>query len=161
MPPYTPDLTKVSAGIPQLPKGDYEFSISEVKLFKRDRTEPDNTVTKLYGPQINLVVARSDDNPEFLGKTIPQSLYLNNEKTWGIAKRLVMAAYGYAINDEDAFNKKFKDADWTCNPETDTLGDIWTGMAGKRVAATADLVPQKGERAKEGALNQQFNWRPI
>lgn len=158
--PYTPDLTKVQAGIPQLPKGDYEFSITEGKLFKRERTEDDNSVTKLHGVQYNLVVTRSED-PQYMGKTIPFQIYLHSDKAFSIVKQFLLAAYGFPLNEQDAFNKKFEGADWEVNPETDHVGDVWTGVVGGRIAATADLVPQKGPRAKEGQLNQQFNWRPI
>lgn len=160
-PDYAPDLTKVQAGVPKLPKGDYEFSVSDVKLFSRDRTEDDQSVTKLFGVQYNLVVQRADGNEEYMGKTIPFQVYLHSDKAFGIVKRFVMAAYGFALNDENAFNDKFKKADWKADPETQHLGDIWKGIQGTRIAATADVVPQKGPKAKEGETNQQFNWRPI
>ena len=157
--PYSPDLTKVSAGIIQLPKGDYEFAVSDGKPFKRERKEKDNSTTELFGVQYNLVVTRSDE-PEYMGKTIPFQVYLHSDKAFGIVKRFVMACLGFPVNEENEFNEKYKDADWSANPD-EPLGGIWKDVVGTKVAATADLVPQKGERAREGQLNQQFNWRPI
>lgn len=153
---YNPNLTTASAGILMLQKGDYELKISQPKTFKRQKVE--NGETKdIYGVQYSLTVENGDDQ-NVIGKNIPLSLYMHSEAAFGINKRFVMAALGFALDDEESFNEKYADADWGIDPDSGELGDIWTQVAGNRVACTADIVPDKRDRSRQ---QQQFSWRPI
>lgn len=152
---YTPDLTKATAGIKLLPKGDYEFKIGEPKLFSRQRNENDGSQTEVFGVSYGLTVVAGDQE---VGTSIPMQLYMHTEKTAGMNKRFVMAALGYSLDDEPKFNEDFVDADWSVDTEENEIGEIWKRLAGQRVAATADIVPNKQNPNQQ---NQQFNWRPI
>lgn len=159
MPRYTPNLTKVQAGIVMLPKGDFEFAVKEAKTFARVSTDPETQEQKdVYGIQYNLeVVGGSEDT--YNGKIIPLQIYAHaGDVALGIGKRFVMAALGFAINDEDNFNEKYSDGDWGFDTEAQELGDMWTSVVGTRVAASTD---QKVDRRDSTRKNQVFNWRPI
>lgn len=159
MPRYTPDLTKVQAGIPLLPKGDFEFAVKEAKTFSRQSTDQTTQETKdVYGLQYNLqVMSGSDDS--FVGKIIPLQIYAHaGDAALSIGKRFVMAALGFALNDETNFNAKYADGDWGFDTEEQTLGDMWASVVGTRVAASTDQKPDKRDTSR---MNQVFNWRPI
>jgi len=159
MPRYNPDLTRVQAGIPLLPKGDFEFSVNEGKTFSRQSTDPATQETKdVYGIQYNLqVMSGSDDS--FIGKIIPLQIYAHaGDAALSIGKRFVMAALGFALNDEANFNEKYADGDWNFDTEDQILGDMWSSVIGTRVAASTD---QKVDKRDHTRMNQVFNWRPI
>lgn len=159
MPRYTPDLTKVQAGIVMLPKGDFEFAVKEAKTFSRTSTDTVTQESKdVYGIQYNLeVVSGSDDS--FIGKVIPLQIYAHaGDAALGIGKRFVMAALGFALNDEANFNEKYADGDWSFDTEAQELGNMWSSVVGTRVAASTDQKPDKRDTTR---MNQQFNWRPI
>lgn len=160
MPTYKPDLSKVQLGFVQLPKDDYEFAVGEPKTFSRDRTEKDQSITKVFGIQYPIVVkeAASDENKQFIGRTLMQSLYFHTEKTESVNFAFAMACYGFGANEVDAFREKFADADFSVDTDTGDVGSFWKGIAGTRVSATADLKPRADDPSKN---NQQFAWRPI
>jgi hypothetical protein len=152
-------MTKVTAGIVLLPKGDFEFAVKECKTFSRQSTDPNTQETKdVYGVQYNLeVVGGSDDS--FVGKTIPLQIYMHaGDAALSIGKRFIMASLGFALNAEAEFNEKYADADWSVDPEENFAGDIWQSVVGTRVAATTDQKPDKRDSSR---MNQVFNWRPI
>lgn len=159
MPRYTPDLTKVQAGMVMLPKGDFEFAVKEVKTFQRTSKDQNTQEEKeVYGIQYNLEVAGGSDE-SFVGKTIPLMIYAHaGDVALGIGKRFVMASLGFSINDEAAFNEKYADGDWSFDTEAQEVGDMWSSVVGTRVAATTD---QKADKRDSTRMNQQFNWRPI
>lgn len=165
MPKYTPDLAKVQVGFLQLPKGDYEFSVNEVKDFARKRKEKDKATGQeievdIYGITytLGIVSAEAEEGKPFVGRTLPLSLYMHTDKTEGVNFSFAMAALGFPINEVEAFKEKYSDADFSLDTDNHEIGDFWKGIVGTRVAATADLKPQKDDTSK---MNQQFSWRPV
>jgi hypothetical protein len=158
---YAPDLTKATAGIPQL-IGDFEFKVNDVKTFKRTTTDPATQENKdVYGIQYALQVTEADeDNQKLLGKTIPLQLYMHVETTEGLNKRFIMAALGFPMNEEDDFNTKYAGADWNYNPDEGTIPEnaIWKQVVGTRIRATCTIKPDKKDPSRK---NQQFDWKPF
>jgi hypothetical protein len=155
MPRYTADLSKANAGYVLLEKGDYEFTVGEPKTFYRSGTnQQTGEATESYGIQYPLTVVGGDQD----GKNLNIQLYLHTDKSFGMAKKFVMAALGYSLDREKEFNADFEGADWSFDTDTQEVGDIWTKAAGTRLAATADIVNDKRNPERQ---NQQFNWRPI
>jgi hypothetical protein len=162
---YAPDLSKASAGIPQL-TGDFEFAIKDAKQFYR---KGEDRVTKeekeIYGVQYALQITKAEENEKLLGKTIPLQLYFHTEGTEGINKRFVMAALGYALNDEDNFNEKYENANWSFitgdAPEANGKlpeDSVWQQVVGGRVRATCGMKADKNDPSRQ---NQQFDWKPF
>lgn len=155
MPRYNPNLTTAQAGILILPKGDYEFGISDPKLFSRKSAGEGGVERHVFGVQYNLVVKTTG---EYEGKTIPLQLYMHTENSFGMNKQFVMAALGSSINQEDEFNEKYADADWSIDTDENEMGDIWKNVGGNMISATADIVPDKRDVERK---QQRWSWRPV
>lgn len=136
---YEADLTKVSAGIPVFPKGDYEFTVGTPKAFKRKGKKGEN-----WGVGLNVTcVEVLDGDPAYKGKKSYISLFMHSEGAQGFSKQTVMALYGYTTdpkseNNEQAFNEKFAGEDWSYDPESGKCGDIYKNLEGKRFQCPLD-----------------------
>lgn len=162
---YAPNLTKATAGIPLLDKDDVEFNIGDVKTFFRTKTDPQSQENSdVFGVQYAITLVKTAGaNEKYIGKTFPLQLYMHSENAFGIVKRFVMAALGFSLDDEEKFNEKYADADWSYgepDKEGNTVpdGSIWNQLKGSRVAATTDIVPN---RQRPDQKNQRYDWRPI
>jgi hypothetical protein len=152
---YEPDLTKVQSSIPIFPKGTYEYSVGEPKAFGGTNRKGDPKLGVRYSVRCEEV---HDGDQKFKGKRTIVSLYVHTEDAQGMAKRFILAALGYAVNEqgEKEFDAEYKGRDWSIDPETGAVGDVWREPTGKRVLSDCDI--QAGD---EGAQFQAFSWRPL
>jgi hypothetical protein len=174
MPRYEPDLTQVTANIEVLPKGDYEFSISEPKSFekaKKDREGneiPDQkSVGIRYPIKVENVLSEGLD-PNLVGKRQFASVYIHNEGGMQFAKRFLMSALGYGGNSsseraeaERAFNEAYRGRDWSVDPESGAVGDVWREAVGQRIVGSLNIqVQTMGQNV--GEMQQTFDgWRTV
>lgn len=160
---YAPNLTTASAGIPQL-IGDFEFKVNDVKTFFRTTTDAATQENKdVYGVQFSLQITKTEEeeSEKLVGKTIPLQLYYHTEGADGINKRFMMAALGFALNDEDNFNEKYSTANWSYgDPKENQIPEdsMWKQVVGTRVKASCSIKPDKRDSTRK---NQQFDWKPF
>jgi hypothetical protein len=153
MPRFEPDPSKVSATIDILEKDDYEFIIGDPKAFQK--VDGQGTITN-YGVRYPVTVAEGTSK----GKKQFQTCYQHTEGAQGFSKQFIMAAYGYPVTPagEKDFDNDFAGKDWSFDTDTGACGEVWRGIAGKRVIGSADVVPNN----RTGDPMQQFNsWRSI
>ena len=151
---YNPNVIGSNAAILLLPKSDQRFIVGEPKTFARKKVE-DGIEKDIFGVSYGLRVKGGD----YADKTIPLQFYMHTEGGLGMAKQFVMAACGFEITPEAEaeFNSVYADADWSLDPETGELGDMWRKPAGSLVDASVD---QKANRNNPAQMNQTFKWRP-
>lgn len=154
MPRFDVNLSSVSAQGVILDKGDYTFTVADAKPFARKKA---STGEDIYGVRYTLQVTDGPDGT--VGKTIPVSFYLHTDGARAMAKRFIMAVYGFTIDSEDEFNSSYGDYDWGGDTEGE-LGEGWTGIIGSSVAATVDVQPNKNPNTGAVRDQNQFSWRP-
>jgi len=154
MPRFTPNLSNVSAGIPLLDRGEYEFLVGESKPFIRV-TEKDGVAKTLWGVVTSLKVTSEG---AFKDKTIPWQMFMHTDASQPMIKQFLMAVYGFNKNNEADFNVKFNEDDYIVDTEDNILGDVWTGIAGKYVRAN---VVQKANKLDATQMQNQFSWFPF
>ena len=154
---FTPNLSAVTAGIPLLDKGQYAFSIGEMKPFSRVSNRDGIDVT-VWGVRTSIKVTEGDSN---IGDTIPVSLYLHTEESEKMSKQFLLAAYGKNASnrsDEADFNSQFtNEDDWVVDDETGELGDVWKGCQGKLIRANVTQTINKRDQSQQN----QFRWLPF
>ena len=164
MPRFTPAVANEVAGIPLLPRGEYAFSIGELKPFTRPKQNPDGTSTNMWGLQTSIKItdADSDEGKVFVGKTLPFSLYMHG-KSGSMNKQFAMAAVGYTLKQEAEFNEAFPDDEdgenWHVDTDENSIGTAWKELIGKSVRANVTQRPNKQD--PNGALQNQFGWMPF
>lgn len=144
-------------GIPVLPKGDYIFEVGEGKPFEDKRTDEATGEEKVSaGVRYSLEIVEGED---YVGKSIPLSVYVHSEAAYGMTKQFVAACLGYTVKTEGEFNEKYADEEmWLVDPENNVLGDIWKKLQGARVAAA--VTKKLNDKSPSGEQNQ-FRWKPI
>lgn len=152
MPPFEFDPTKVAAVLTIFSKGEYEFLIGEPRSFQREAGEDKHLSVGIRFP----VQAETDGKK---GRQL-YSLYLHSENASGFAKRFLMAALGYNLNDagERKFDDDVKGSDWGYNPEVGSCGDMWREVTGHRAIGEVDI--QSNEKTGE-PMQKWLGWRPI
>lgn len=151
---FVPNLSGVSAGIPVLENGDFEFVIGEVKAFSKP-SQKDGIDVLTYGIRTSLKVV---EGASHVGKTVPFTMYLHSEEAQPMVKQFLMAAYGYGRNTEAEFNEKFaSEDDWFVDLETTEIGEVYKGLTGQRVLAN---VRQRPSKQDPNIMQNQFTWAP-
>ena len=163
MPRYEHDPSKVTTTLQVLPKGDYEFIIKGIKSFVRTASAGHQS----YGVRYSLEVAEGLAK----GKRAVVSSYLHSEGGEQMAKQILIAAYGFQVNDagEREFDEAVAGGDWSINPDDQSIGDAYKEMIGKRVANDLDVEMQHskfigGSPDTDSPMveRQVFGtWRPI
>ncbi len=153
MPRFEPDPSKVSATIDILDKDDYELIIGEPKAFASKNE--DGTIRN-HGVRFGVTVAEgpSKDKKQF------NTCYQHTPGSEGFSKQFVMAAYGYDVtpSGEREFDRDFAGKDWGYDTDTGTCGEVWQGMANRRVVGSADI----GTNPTTKEPTQQWKgWRPL
>jgi hypothetical protein len=155
---FSPNLSEVTAGIPLLDKGEYEFSIGEMKPFTRTK-DKEGIDVEIYGVRTSIKVL--EGSASNIGATIPMSFYLHSDESARIAKQFPAAANGFNVNvagQEAQFNEMFPDEDdWSGDPETGELGDAWKSCQGKRIRANVTQTLNKLTQD----LQNQYRWLPF
>lgn len=151
MPVYNPDLTKVTTSFEVLPKDEYEFVIGEAKPFLRQNRKGEDS----YGVRYSLKPARED----LAKKRIqPYSCYMQSEGGQSFTKQFLMAALGYGKGpaEEKRFDAEHATTDWSFNPETGEVGEIWTKPTGNTIFGSVDV----SKNEENGEDQQQYKgWR--
>lgn len=148
------DPTTVVASMEVFPKGEYECVIGEPKSFLRQAGEDKHDS---FGIRYPLVLKLPS---EYDGKRTLFSTYYQSEGSQAMAKQFMMAVLGYGKGkpEEDRFDREYRGKDWSFDPETGGVADIYRELTGKRVIGTFDV--QKNENS--GDPMQAFkSWRPI
>ena len=150
MPRYEPDLTAVSAALDLFEKGDWEFSIGEPKAFERT-----NEKGKLSAGVRYLLSLAEEHNGHKKGSKQMFSCYIHTDGAMTFSKRFVMAALGFKNTSEDErlFDEQFKGADWSVDPDTGAVGDVWRQPAGRRIVCSLEI----GENPNTNEPSQQFS----
>ena len=174
MPRYEPDLTQVSANIEVLPAGDYEFSIMEPKSFEKNKKDKEGneipgsvSVGIRYPIKVENVISEGLD-PNLVGKRQFNSVYIHNEGGMQFAKRFLMAALGSGGNGcggcveaERAFDASDRGSDWSVDPESGAVGDVWREAVGQRIVGALGVQLQT-LGANQGEPQQTFEgWRTV
>lgn len=156
MPRYEYDPTGSHTTLSILPKGVYELQLGEPKSWIK-AANPEKKTEEQYGIRYSVTVAEGDHK----GKR--QMIQFDYTNEWGRAfgKQLVMAALGYTVDEvgEEKFNNEYAGKDWSYDPETGAVGDVYREVTGKRVTCSADInIAQDGS----GKQFQQFSgYQPI
>jgi hypothetical protein len=148
------DPTTVVASMEVFPKGEYEMVVGEPKAFLRQAGEDKHDS---YGIRYSLVIKQPD---EYDGKRTIFSTYYQSEGSQSMAKQFIMAVLGYGRGkpEEERFDRDMRGKDWSFDPETGGVGDIYRELTGKRVIGSLDT--QKNNQT--GDPMQSFkSWRPI
>lgn len=157
---FNPNLTDAVAGIPVLEDDDVIFEVTGIAKPFHNEADEANERTENFGISLGLklVACESDTNKKYIGRTFPQRFYLHNDGSLSVTKRFVMACYGYSVNDEEAYNEKFAEADASIDPDAGEVGELYAGLRGKNVAAS---VKSKARRDDPNLMQNTFNWRPV
>lgn len=135
MPSFNPNPSAVDAGFPIFPKDEYEMVIGDPKTFygtAKDSTKVDN-----YGVMFTLIIAEGP----MKGKKFIKRCFMHTPESQGFAKQFQMAALGFNPKnqeDEQKFNEAYGNADWSFNTDTQSCGEAWAEMKGKRLYASLD-----------------------
>jgi len=159
MPRFTPNVAGANAAAILLEDGEYIFGIGQPKLFSRKNK--DNA--DVYGVAYGVLVV---EGPSYIGKTIPQQMYLHTGGSLDMSKRFAMAALGYNPNDPSAeaeFNEKFNDVEQHFAIDTDSnfIGEVWNRIAGTNVAATVKTALSKPKDGSEPRMQNNFTWKVV
>ncbi len=148
-PRYEPDLTAVAATLEQFEKGDFEFGIGEPKSFQRTNDKGQLSVGVRYPLALS-----EESNGHKKGAKQMFSCYIHTDGGMTFSKRFIMAALGFknTSQDERVFDEKYKGADWSIDPETGAVGDVWRQPAGRRITASLDV----GVNPNTGEPSQQY-----
>jgi hypothetical protein len=148
------DPTTVVASMEVFPKGEYEFQIGEPKSFLRQAGEDKHDS---FGVMYPLVIKLPS---EYDGKRTVFSTYYQSEGSQAMAKQFMMAVLGYGKGkpEEDRFDRDMRGKDWSFDPETRSVSDVYRELSGKRVIGTLDV----SKNTNTGDPQQQFkSWRPL
>lgn len=174
-PRYEPDLTQVTANIEVLPAGDYEFVISEPKCFERNKRNretgeeiPDQFSAGVRYPiKVENVISEGLD-PNLVGKRQFATVYIHNEGGMQFAKRFLMAALGYGGNTsneraeaEKAFDEAYRGRDWSVDPETGAVGEVWREAVGQHIVGTLGVAMQEFGQNQGDPVQTFDGWRPM
>lgn len=161
---FDPDLSKAHAGFPILERGEYQIEITGVKGYYRikDNGEPSAGVRLgVMCVGIRSADGSLDTSIESAGEQIsPHMLWVHTKKAYGMTKQVILAAMGYALDEERKANDEYFDgSDFSfevddSDPENVeiALGDSWDNLVGKPINVTADVriwegKPQQDYRA--------------
>ena len=156
MPRYDADPTSLTAVIAVLDKGEYELLIGEPKGFEKPKKNaaPGDPLTA--GVRYPQTVA---EGPEKGARTF-YTCYIHTPDALAFAKQYVMTALGFHLTKEDEkrFNDQYRGSDWSVDPESGGVGDVWREVTGKRVIAVVDTT-----LAEDGVTLQQkwIKFRPV
>lgn len=155
MPKFTPNLSEIAAGIPILDKGEYEFSIGEVKgTIQNVMTDGVPVATEVVRTSLKI-----ESGESFVGKNIPHSFMPSNEYGAQFTKQFIMAANGFDLKQEAEFNEQFADGDlWSLDSENGVLGDAWKSIQGKKIRAN---VTQYADKKDPSVIRNNFKWLPF
>lgn len=157
-----PDFSDVKAGFRTLDRGEYQLVLGKPKGFYyvKDNGKEVGGV-RVPVNVVGQIMADGSIDDQYEGDAVsPVRLYLHTEGAFRMTKQFLLAAAGYAIEDEDEADEEFFavtdfsfDVDDEDDPEnaTVTLGDGWSGLEGNHVRVTADIDIYEG--------NPQQNWR--
>lgn len=159
---FDPDLSKAHAGFPILERGEYQLEITGVKGYFRikDNGEPSAGIrlgVKCLGLRVadgslDTTIDEADE------QVSPHMLWVHTKKAYGMTKQVILAAMGYALDEERQANDEFfEGADFSfevddSDPDSVTIaiGDSWSNLVGKVINVTADV------RTWEGKLQQDY-----
>lgn len=162
-PRYEPDLTKATAALTVFEKGRYEFAVGEPRSFSRPKRDEDgleiaDQMTVGVRFPVKCTQPLDGGDPSAKGKRSNIELYLGSEGGQGYAKQFMMATLGFPITEkaEDEFNERFAGADWSFDPDTQAVGDVWREATGKRMIAEVDV--QSFTNRQTGEVGQRQRW---
>jgi len=146
---YEFDVSAVSVTFKTFPKGDYEFTIGEVKSFKKTSQEGEETYGIRFPMKCVAVVEEGDS--AMVGERANYDAYLHGEPN-PFAVAFVMAVLGFPITEdgERAFKEKYEGEDWGYDADNGTVGDMWSKATGGR------LIAHSSPRMYEGTLRNNF-----
>ncbi len=180
---FTPDFAAVDAGFPMYDKGMYRVKITAVEPAiweKKDDETGDVTVVARVRYKLEMfgllddegeVQTTGHDGKEIIGKAVQANdVYLHSEGAWSMAKSFVMAALGFAKNEENEFNEFYQehrdefafsgDAGDPDEQLLDNLGSAWLAPVDRMV----DVYLQKATETYQGVEreNQKMSaWQPV
>ena len=154
MPPFRPDPTKVSAGLPVYDKGEYDIELGEPRPFLRITSSGKNVGATNYGVMFRCIILEGPQK----GKPYIHNCMMHTTESEGFSKQFQMAAYGYEKRQEEEFDVEVGAVkDWIFDPQPDSgepyCGDGWRDMKGKRIKISLDKV--KGKDANGQEVDQQ------
>lgn len=160
-PRFEPDMSKARASTRIFERGEYEVKVGEPQamLYRKDN---DDVVAGVRYPLTMVGRITADGNIEEEGDwgsegedVSPTRLYVHTEAAWPMAKRFVMAAMGYSLEEEDEFDEEFVsehdfaiDGDPDAEDETPELGSAWKQVEGQRVWITLDTDQYQGRQTQ-------------
>lgn len=157
MPRYEHNPTTSHITLAQLPKGTYQVQLGEPKAWIR-AANPEKQTKEQYGIRYGITVT---SDGEHKGKR--QMIQFDYTNEWGQAfgKQLVMAALGYTLDEasEDKFNADYADKDWSFDPETGAVGDVYREVTGKNIMVDTDIAIAKDGSGKQ--FVQFSGYKPI
>lgn len=160
-PRFEPDMEKARASTRIFERGDYELKVEEPQpmLYKKDNGD---VVAGVRFPLTMVGRITADGNIEEEGDwgeagedVSPARYYVHTDAAWPMAKRFVMAAMGYSLDEEDEFNEEFVsehsfaidgDPDSEEEPE---LGSAWKQVEGQHVWMTLDKDTYQGRQTQD------------
>lgn len=163
MPRFDPDFVKTDAGIPTHPKGRYQLKVGTPKPFVQESRKGDKVISGVRYPLT--VVGQYNSKGKlvregFDGRACsPNTVWLHTDKAWGMGKQFIMAAAGFARDQEGEANEKFfSKHDFSFSGEIGeeaTCGDGYRKIVDQLVDVNLD-VSRDGEFE-----NQDFRgWSP-
>ena len=175
-PVFTPDFASVEASIPIYEKGRYQLLITNRKPFAK-QVEKDGNISDQSGVRYALeMVGQFDDDGELdtekKGKQVSSNtVWLHTEKAFGMGKQFLMAACGYARNQEQEANADLfqgddiewdHSGDYDAAPETFVLGNGWDIPVDKLVDVSMWKDVTTSEDGNTTYENQKFGgWTPV
>lgn len=155
-------MQKARASTRIFDQGEYELKIGEPQPLLYERDDDDGGTTVVAGVRYPLeMVGRitADGNIEEEGDwgeagedVTPARFYVHTDAAWPMAKRFVMAAMGFSLEEEDEFDEVFvEEHSFAIDGDVDSeepaeLGSGWTEAEGQRVWMTLGQDVYKGRQ---------------
>jgi hypothetical protein len=161
---FQPNLKDAHAGFPMLPRGEYEFEITNVHPFFRVKDDGGEsagcTISLKVVGQVAADGSLETDKAEFPSadeQVNPNRVYIHTPKAFGMTKQFIMAAMGYPVRDEKVANEEyFDDADFSIDVNDDDpdnieviAGGSWDDLVGKTLRMTADVRMWQGNEQQD------------
>ena len=140
---FAPDLAKVKAGTRLCEAGEWELTIGKpaaIYYVKEDTGKP-VAGCRVRMSIVGQVMADGSLNKEFEGDDVfPFRLYVHSDKAFSMTKQFLLAAFGYALDEEEQADKEvFAKGDFSVDVDDDdegVLGKTWFKLEGCRIRMT-------------------------
>jgi hypothetical protein len=150
-PRFEPDLGAVRATTRIFDSGEYVLKIGDAYpiSYTREKDGAEIGGARYALEMVGRIQADGSLDDAHAGESVTANrVYIHSEGALSMAKRFLMAAFGYSRNDEESFNEEvLSSGDFSISGEGDEaeLGSSWAQCSGNLVRVSLDKDTYEGE----------------